>query len=127
MKMNSVCVVISVIFFFVAFFNISPAKAEKGSDYREGSTPEEVLLQEKGGVLLPRGVLVVEPGFQYSHTSRARIAISGFTILEAIAIGQITTEVTKKDVFTTFLNLRYGLAHGWQVDCKIPYLYRHDR
>ncbi|WP_297056759.1 transporter [Thermosulfurimonas sp.] len=92
------------------------------------STPlEETLLQEKGGVLVPRGVLVVEPSIQYSHTSRAFIAISGFTILQAIVLGEIKTEDVKKDVFTASLNFRYGLSQGLQVDLSVPYLYRHDR
>ncbi len=88
---------------------------------------EEAILQEKGGVLLPKGTLVIEPGFQYSHTSRARIAISGFTILEAIVIGKIKTEDIKKDVFMGYLNFRYGLLNNLQLEAQVPYMYRKER
>lgn len=87
---------------------------------------QEALLIEKGGVLLPRNTLIVEPGVQYSHTSRTRISISGFTIFEAIVIGSIISEDVERDIITGFLNLRYGLTNRVQVELKVPYLYRRD-
>ncbi len=97
------------------------------AEKRKVTTPEEALLQEKGGVLLPKGTLVIEPGFQYSYTSRARIAISGFTILEAIVIGKIKTEDVRKDILMGYVNFRYGLLKNLQIEAQIPYLYRRDR
>ncbi len=87
---------------------------------------QETLLLEKGGVLLPRHTLVVEPGLQYSHTSRTRISISGFTIFQAIVIGNIVSEDVERDILTGFVNLRYGLTNRVQLELKAPYLYRED-
>lgn len=102
------------------------AEAAEPKD-KERSQGQEIILLEKGGVLLPRGTLVVEPGVQYSHTSRTRISISGFTIFEAIVIGEIVAEDVKRDIVTPFLNLRYGILNDLQFDVKIPWMYRHDK
>ncbi len=108
----------------VSLFGLSSGICEEN---KKPPTSEEAILQEKGGVLVPKGTLVIEPGFQYSHTSRTRIAISGFTILEAIVIGEIKTEDIKKDVFMGYLNFRYGLLDNLQLEAQIPYFYRRER
>ncbi len=87
---------------------------------------QEALLISEGGVLLPKGKLVVEPGLQYSYTSRTRIAISGFTIFQSVVLGDIVSEDVERHIITGFLNLRYGLTSRLQIETKIPYLYRHD-
>ncbi|TYO97535.1 thrombospondin type 3 repeat-containing protein [Geothermobacter ehrlichii] len=87
---------------------------------------QEALLISEGGVLLPKGKLVIEPGLQYSYTSRTRIAISGFTIFQSVVLGDIVSEDVERHIITGFLNLRYGLTSRLQIETKIPYLYRHD-
>ncbi len=120
----------SILFFailllvLICCFGLRSGKCE---EKRNASTSEEAILQEKGGVLVPKGILIVEPGLQYSHTSRTRIAISGFTILEAIVIGQIKSEDIKKDVFMGYINFRYGFLDNLQLEAQIPYLYRRER
>jgi len=66
-------------------------------------------------------------GVSCSHTSRARISISGFTLLEAIVIGRIVTEDVKRDVVTPFINFRYGIAKDLQFEVKVPWMYRRDK
>ncbi len=88
---------------------------------------QETIDVEKGGVLVQKRKLIVEPGVQYSHTSRARLAINGFTILQAIVLGKIVSEDVKKDVIMPFINLRYGVTDNLQFEMKVPYLFRRDR
>ena len=119
---NVLLTTLSIILIFLFKINLGICE-----DNKKPPSAEEAILQERGGVLVPKGTLVVEPGFQYSHTSRTRIAISGFTILEAIVIGEIKTEDIKKDVFMGYLNFRYGLLDNLQLEAQIPYLYRRER
>jgi len=70
---------------------------------------------------------VVEPRFQYSHTSRARISISGFTIFEAITIGEIKSEEEKRDILMPYVNVRYGITDRIEASVKVPWLYRQQR
>jgi len=97
----------------------------KGSD-EQMTRSQEALLISEGGVLLPQGKIVIEPGVQYSYTSRTRIAISGFTIFQSVVLGDIVSEDVERNLVTGFLNLRYGLTNRIQLETKIPYLYRRD-
>ena len=93
---------------------------------KESSMIQETILIEKGGVLLPQGAWVIEPGFQYSNTSRTRISISGFTLLETIVIGKIITEDIERNIISPFVNFRVGLTDYLQIELNIPWLYRMD-
>lgn len=100
-------------------------KAQEGP--KEPLSPRQESREiERGGVLLPKGALMIEPGFQYSHTSRARISISGFTIFEAIVIGEIVSEEVKRDILMPFVNFRYGITDRLEATLKVPWLYRRD-
>lgn len=88
---------------------------------------QATILMEEGGALMPKDTFVIEPGFSYSHTSRTRISISGFTLLEVIVIGRIINEDVKRDTLTPFVNVRYGLTDDTQLEVKIPYMFRYDR
>lgn len=89
--------------------------------------PQEQLLLERGAILLRRGTLQVEPSVDYTHFSSDRVAVAGFTILEAIVIGTIRVDKLDRDVVTTALTLRYGLLDRLQLDVRVPYVYRQDR
>lgn len=88
--------------------------------------PQEQLLVEVGGVLLPQGRLQLEPILDYARSSSDRIAISGFTIFDAIVIGVIRVDGLERDNLTAGLNMRYGLANRLQIDAYVPYVYRHS-
>lgn len=89
--------------------------------------PQEQLLVEVGGVLLPRGRLQIEPILDYARSSSDRVAISGFTIFDAIVIGVIRVDGLERDILTAGLNVRYGLANSLQIDAYVPYVYRHSK
>ncbi|MBI4641952.1 MAG: hypothetical protein HY731_14780 [Candidatus Tectomicrobia bacterium] len=80
---------------------------------------------ERGGILAS-GRLVIEPSFQYSRSSAHRININGWTIFEAIHIGQIEVSKIDRDFFLPSLSLRYGLKN-LEFNVRVPALYRADR
>ncbi len=87
----------------------------------------ERALIEKGGMLLAKGQLQIEPSFTTAHFSSHRINIQGFAILPVLIIGNITTETIKRDIFIEALSLKYGLWKNLQVEAKVPYKYQFDR
>jgi hypothetical protein len=89
--------------------------------------PAEALLLEAGAILLPEGILQVEPSFEYSHWSTNDIAISGFTVFEAIVIGTIRVDELNRDILTGALTLRYGILDRLQADVRVPVLWRQDQ
>ena len=82
-----------------------------------------------GGNSLPTAMRSsqVEPSTDYAHLSSDRVAISGFTIFEAIVIGTIRVDKIDRDILTSALTLRYGLLDRLQLETRIPYVYRRDR
>ncbi|ACV69732.1 transporter [Desulfohalobium retbaense] len=110
--------------FLFFWTSISPVYGQSNSTT---SPKDETTEIEQGGALLDPGQFIWEPGIQYSHTSRTRLSISGFTIFEAIVLGRIQTEDSKKDVIMPYMNFKAGLLKNLQLDIKVPFLYRRDR
>ena len=104
-----------------------PAPVEPGEAERpKAEKPPELLLLERGAVLLPQGVLQIEPSIDYTHTSSDRVAISGFTIFDAILIGVIRVDDINRDIVTNSISLRYGVTNRIQVGARVPFVWRQD-
>ncbi len=96
---------------------------EKPPETRPADIPALVDIR---GVLTPRNQLVLEPSIQYSHSTNNRVALVGFTIIPAITIGLIDVRSVNRDIFIGQLAARYGVTNRFEVEAKLPYIYRHD-
>lgn len=90
------------------------------------SRPQIAPIFEQPGVLTPRGKFVLEPSLQYSYSSNNRIALVGYTIIPAIVVGLIDVREVKRNTWTTTLTGRYGLTNRFEVEARVPYVYRSD-
>jgi len=88
--------------------------------------PEVPALVDIRGVLTPRNKLIIEPSLQYSHSSNNRVALVGFTIIPAITIGLIDVRRVSRDTFIGAVSARYGVTNRFEVEAKVPYVYRHE-
>ena len=92
----------------------------------QNSTLSESMAQrltprvEKGGVLLRRGHTQIEPTLSYSHISKNRVGLSGFSVFDVIFVGEIRAEEIKRDLVTSSLNIRHGVTDNFQVDLELP-------
>lgn len=89
--------------------------------------PGEQLLIEARGLLLPAGTLQVEPNVDYTYSSSDRVAISGFTVFEAIVIGQIQVDDLERNIVQTAVDARYGVTDRIQAAVRVPYVYRTEK
>ena len=89
--------------------------------------PEVPGIPDIGGVLTPRGRLVLEPELQYSHTSVNRLTFRGVEILETLAIGALFAEDADRDTWTAAVTARYGATDRLELEMKVPYVYRRDK
>lgn len=89
--------------------------------------PEDVLLVERGAILLPSQTLQLEGSLDYTRFSGPRVAISGLTLFEAIIIGRIRVDELNRDIVTAAATARYGITDRLQADVRVPFVYRHDR
>ncbi|MEJ2033719.1 MAG: hypothetical protein P8Y63_11925 [Deltaproteobacteria bacterium] len=92
----------------------------------EKKTQEVVTLLEQRGALINKGGFVIEPSFDYIHSSATRVAIEGFTIIPAVAIGLIDVSELQRDTLIGAMAFRYGLTNWLEIGTRIPYVYRSE-
>ena len=105
---------------------IPPVGQAPQSSSRDDRPPEVAPIFNQPGVLTPRGRFVFEPGFQYSYSSSNRVSLIGYTIIPALTIGLIDVREVKRNTFTANLTGRWGITNRFEVEAKLPYVYRSD-
>lgn len=88
--------------------------------------PEVQAIPELGGVLTPKGTLVLEPSIQYSHSQVNRFTFLGVEILDTFLIGLIEAQDADRDLYQAAVTGRYGITNRLEVEVKVPYIYRDD-
>ena len=84
-------------------------------------------LSNQGGVLTPKGVLTIEPGFEYDNAQVNKFFFAGTEIVNAVFIGALEAQNARQNTITASLNGRYGILNDLEVNLKVPYVYRFDR
>lgn len=88
---------------------------------------------ERGGALVAPWRLVIQPEFEYDHISSQNVALSGFTIFQAILIGTVTASRIKRDIFIPAVTFRLGIPplfkhlNDSELSFRIPYVFRSDQ
>lgn len=85
------------------------------------------VLADRGGVLTPKGTLVITPQIDYTHSSVERFFFDGVELVEAVNIGNVLAESIDRDSITSTFAFRYGITPRLEVDAQVPFLYRDDR
>jgi hypothetical protein len=93
---------------------------------RDGRPPEVAPIFEQPGVLTPRGTYVLEPSLQFGYSSSNRVAIVGYTIIPALLIGLLDVREVKRNVTTAALAARFGVTNRFELEARVPYVYRSD-
>ena len=104
----------------------SAAAATAAPGDTEGAATRLIPRVEKGGVLLPKGRLQVEPTVSYSHVSSNRVGLSGFSVFDVIFIGEIRADKIKRDIVTSSLNTRYGVTNNLEAELDLPTQFQHE-
>jgi hypothetical protein len=89
-------------------------------------TTSVAQIFEQPGVLTPKGKGVLEPALQYSYSSSNRIALVGYTVIPAILIGVVDVREVKRNTFNATLTGRYGITNRFEIEARVPYVYRSD-
>ena len=92
------------------------------------SPPQEVTaIPPDLGVLTPQGQLVIDPSVEYVRSSTDRLVFSGVEVIPGINLGLIEASDVDRDAGVATLALRYGLTNRFEVEARVPYVWRHDR
>ncbi len=84
------------------------------------------VSSDVGGVLTPKGKIVMEPAFGYSYSSVSRVSIEGFTILPALLVGVLDVVEADRHTYSTSFSTRYGVTPRFELELRGSYLERHD-
>ena len=88
--------------------------------------PQIQAAAEYGGVLTPKGRLILEPEFQYAHESINRMTFEGVSVLSTLLIGVFTAQDVDRDNYTASLTGRLGFTDRLELEMKVPYVYRDE-
>jgi hypothetical protein len=86
----------------------------------------EAIPQEQG-VLTPAGRIVFEPSLEYTRSSTNRLVFRGIELVPGIQIGLIEASDADRDTIVGTFGGRYGVTSRFEVEARVPYLYRRDR
>lgn len=103
------------------------AEAEKALEPEEEPKRAAPIEIERGGILLAKGKAEIDLGLTYAHFSTNQIFIHGFAILPVLAIGEITVERIRRDIFIGSVGIRYGLFEDCQIELNVPWRYWSSR
>lgn len=92
----------------------------------EKTAPNVQAIAELGGVLTPRGTLVVTPSLQVSTSQVNQFNFEGVSLVNAVLVGFINAENTDRDFVQAALSFRLGLTNRLEISVKVPYIYRHQ-
>ena len=80
-------------------------------------------LSTAGGVLTPKGQIVLDPSIEYDYWSQNQLGVNGFQIIPGITFGNIFANRVEQNITTAALTGRYGITDKWEVNIKVPYVY----
>ena len=103
----------------------APAPVGQAPD-SEKRAPSVAPIFEQPGVLTAKGKAVLEPSLQYSYSSSNRVALVGYTVIPAILIGVVDVREVKRNTVSATLTGRYGITNRFEVEARVPYVYRSD-
>jgi hypothetical protein len=86
-----------------------------------------VAIASDVSVLTKKGQLSVEPQLEFANSTVNRFTFQGIEIVDTVLLGLIEATQASRDSYSAALGLRLGAFHRFEVDTRIPYLYRDDR
>jgi hypothetical protein len=87
---------------------------------------EAVNLFSEPSIMTPQGTFIFDPYLQYAYTSSNRLSVIGFSVLNAVLIGQIDVSSVNRSNWIANIGGRYGVTNRFEVEARVPFIYRTD-
>jgi hypothetical protein len=87
---------------------------------------DAVNLFTEPSIMTPKGTFVFDPYLQYAYDSSDRLSVIGFSVLNAVLIGEINVSRSNRTNWIANLGGRYGVTDRFEVEARVPYIYRTD-
>lgn len=124
---TSTLFMISSVFMLHTPFSQAQTMPDINGASAENTRPPKVApLFEQPGVLTPRGTSVLEPALQYAYSSSPSWTVAGYTIIPTLPSGLVDVRDTRRNSTVASLTARHGVTNRFEVELKLPYVYRSD-
>jgi hypothetical protein len=80
-------------------------------------------LSNVGGVLTPKGQIVIDPSIEYDYWSQNQLGVNGFQIIPGITFGNVFVNRLEQNITTAAVTVRGGVTDRLELNAKIPYVY----
>jgi len=80
-------------------------------------------LSTVGGVLTPKGQIVIDPSIEYDYWAQNQLGVNGFQIIPGITFGNIFATRFEQNITTAAVTIRGGVTDRLELNAKIPYVY----
>ncbi len=77
-------------------------------------------LSNVGGVLTPKGQIVIDPSFEYDYWAQNQLGVNGFQIIPGITFGNIFVTRFEQNISTFAVTVRGGVTDRLELNAKVP-------
>jgi hypothetical protein len=96
------------------------AQAQNQQQQTKVILQSSTVLTNAGGILTPKGQLVIDPSLEYDYWTQNQLNLNGFTIIPGITFGNIFISRIDQRYLQPALTLRYGITNRWEINIKVP-------
>src|SRR5215469_6915251 len=97
-----------------------PSAEEQQARQVVGTTP---TLSSVGGVLTPKGQIVIDPSIEYDYWAQNQLGVNGFQIIPGITFGNIFVTRFEQNITTAAVTVRGGVTDRLELNAKLPFVY----
>ena len=80
-------------------------------------------LSTVGGVLTPKGEIVIDPSIEYDYWAQNQLGVNGFQIIPGFTFGNVIATRFEQNITTAAVTVRGGVTDRLELNAKIPYVY----
>ena len=84
------------------------------------------MISEQGGIVTRAGQFTVEPSFEYARADRNRVIFRGIEVPQSVLVGVFDINESRQDILTAALGLRFGVSSRFELNGRVPFIYRND-
>jgi len=80
-------------------------------------------LSTVGGVLTPKGQIVIDPSIEYDYWAQNQFGVNGFQIIPGITFGNVIATRFEQNITTAGVTGRWGVTDRLELNAKVPFVY----
>jgi uncharacterized coiled-coil protein SlyX len=104
-----------------------PVGEAPAGDSTEMRAAEVTALPEGARVLTPVHRVIAESSIEYDRASSNRLVFRGVEIVPGLQLGLVDANEVANDTVIGTEDIRYGLFDRFEIEARVPFLYRQDR